>query len=115
MKKSPPELIFLVIWTKGRFRTMESYILLAFEQIKDFEQKNCFYCNSTITKKNGKKDEKQLYKCLACGRQFIGGNRLNSNQIWIEYVEGKQTYQQLAQKYHCSTKTIQRKIDSVIF
>jgi hypothetical protein len=84
------------------------------EQIKDFEQKNCFYCNATITKKNGKKDEKQLYKCLACGRQFIGGNRLNSNQIWIEYVEGKQTYQQLAQKYHCSTKTIQRKIDSVI-
>jgi hypothetical protein len=50
MKKSPPELIFLVLWTKGRFRTMESYILLAFEQIKDFEQKNCFYCNSTITK-----------------------------------------------------------------
>jgi hypothetical protein len=55
-----------------------------------------------------------LYKCLACGKQFVGGNRLNSNLIWKEYVDGKQTYVQLATKYNCSTKTIQRKIDSVV-
>jgi len=33
--------------------------------------------------------------------------------IWGEYVEGKQTYYQLSLKYHCSVKTIQRKIDSI--
>lgn len=32
--------------------------------------------------------------------------------LWEEYSSGKQTYAQLAEKYHCSTKTIQRKLDS---
>ena len=31
--------------------------------------------------------------------------------IWKEYREGKQTYSQLAKKYKCSIRTIQRKID----
>jgi len=30
----------------------------------------------------------------------------------LEYIEGKQTYSQLAKKYNCSPKTIQREIDS---
>ena len=33
--------------------------------------------------------------------------------IWRQYTEGKQTYSQLAAYYHCSMKTIQRKIDSI--
>lgn len=33
--------------------------------------------------------------------------------MWKEYTEGKQTYVQLAQKYSCSTKTIQRYLDLV--
>ena len=36
----------------------------------------------------------------------------NPKNIWIEYTEGKQTYQQLANKYNYSKRTIQRKIDS---
>lgn len=55
----------------------------------------------------------QRYKCGVCGRQFIGGERLNSAVLWQEYTEGKQTYNQLASKYGCSTKTIQRRIDTV--
>jgi hypothetical protein len=35
-------------------------------------------------------------------------------KIWQEYTQGKQTYLQLAIKYDCSIKTIQRKIDSII-
>ena len=31
--------------------------------------------------------------------------------MWQEYVEGKQTYNQLAFKHECSKRTIQRKID----
>lgn len=43
----------------------------------------------------------------------MGGVRLSSNDIWKEYTEGKQTYEQLALKYSCSMRTIQRKIDSI--
>lgn len=42
----------------------------------------------------------------------MGGIRLNPEVLWQEYTQGKQTYSQLAQKYGCSLKTIQRKIDS---
>ena len=31
--------------------------------------------------------------------------------MWYEYEKGKQTYGQLAHKYGCSKKTIQRKLD----
>lgn len=54
---------------------------------------------------------KQIYKCHACGKQFLGGNRLDPKIIWLEYRLGKQTYAQLATKYNCSKRTIQRKID----
>ena len=37
-----------------------------------------------------------------------------SEKIWDEYSSGKQTYSQLSAKYGCSTKTIQRKIDTVV-
>jgi hypothetical protein len=38
---------------------------------------------------------------------------LDIDLIWREYVQGKQTYLQLATKYGCSLKTIQRKIGAV--
>lgn len=43
----------------------------------------------------------------------MGGNRLNNSEIWEDYVKGKQTYLQLAEKYRCSVRTIQRRIDSI--
>ncbi len=52
-----------------------------------------------------------MYKCYVCKKQFAEGLRLNPASIWIEYTQGKQTYQQLADKYNCSKRTIQRKID----
>ena len=42
---------------------------------------------------------------------FSGGNHIDPNQIWEDYTTGKQTYKQLSQKYKCSIRTIQRKID----
>jgi len=47
-----------------------------------------------------------------CGKQFIGGQRIENTQLWNEYTQGKQTYSQLAEKYNCSIKTIQRRIDA---
>jgi hypothetical protein len=52
-----------------------------------------------------------MYKCYICKKQFSEGSRLNSAIIWEEYTKGKQTYKQLAKKYNCSQRTIQRKVD----
>ena len=52
-----------------------------------------------------------MYKCYVCKKQFTEGIRLNPASIWEEYTKGKQTYKQLSEKYNCSKRTIQRKID----
>jgi len=49
-----------------------------------------------------------LYKCKECGRRFSGGNRRDKSQVITDYVEGKQTINQLAAKYGVSSKTISR-------
>lgn len=41
----------------------------------------------------------------------MGGVRIEIDLLWEEYLRGKQTYLQLAKKYNCSKRTIQRKID----
>jgi len=74
-------------------------------------KKKHVHCGSRITKKNGVKNFKQLYKCYACSRQFVEGFRLKPEQLWDEFFTGKQTYSQLGLKYNCSTRTIQRKLD----
>lgn len=43
----------------------------------------------------------------------MGGERLSVTDLWIEYTQGKQTYLQLANRYKCSVKTIQRKLDKI--
>ena len=54
-----------------------------------------------------------MYKCCACGKQFLGGERISNAQLWQQYTEGKQTYRQLSLRYGCSIKTIQRRLDKV--
>ena len=60
-----------------------------------------------------KNDWIQRYKCAACGKRFVGGERLNNQVLWQEYVEGKQTYIQLASKHACSSRTVQRRLDKI--
>ena len=55
----------------------------------------------------------QRYKCAACGKQFRKKETIQIDLIWQEYTQGKQTYSQIASKYDCSIKTIQRRIDAV--
>lgn len=62
-------------------------------------------------RKYGKQNGKQRYKCNICGRLFTSGKRIDISKLWEEYVSGKQTYKQLSEKYSCSQKTIQRKLD----
>lgn len=65
--------------------------------------------------RNGRKNSKQLYKCKECGRQFLGGRRRNKVQVITDYVEGKQTLSQLAQRYRISERTIQRDLAGMRF
>jgi hypothetical protein len=58
--------------------------------------------------KFGKRSRAQLYKCKECGRRFSGGNRCDKSQVITDYVEGKQTINQIADKYGVSSKTISR-------
>ncbi|MDP8176410.1 hypothetical protein QJU83_02495 [Pasteurella skyensis] len=74
--------------------------------------KKCEKCNSKKLQKYGYKQGKQRYKCNSCNYQFIYKNKPKIDQIWNDYVYGKQTYKQLAQKYNYSPKTIQRKLKS---
>ena len=65
--------------------------------------------------RNGLRGRKQLYKCKDCGRQFLGGHRRDKSQVITDYVEGKQTLQQLATKYKVSERTIRRDLESMRF
>ncbi|MDG6895969.1 hypothetical protein A6A20_10150 [Volucribacter amazonae] len=59
----------------------------------------------------GTQNNIQRYKCHHCNKAFIFQNKLNLSEIWLHYSQGKQTYKELAIKYQCSVKTIQRDID----
>ena len=54
-----------------------------------------------------------MYKCRDCGRQFIGGQRRDKSQVITDYVEGKQTLDQLALKYGVNERTIRRDLEGM--
>lgn len=55
----------------------------------------------------------QRYKCKSCGRRFDGGLRRDKFQVITDYIEGKQTREQLAQKYGVSVRTISRDLEGM--
>lgn len=63
--------------------------------------------------RNGLRGRRQLYKCKDCGRQFLGGKRRDKSQVITDYVEGKQTLDQLALKYGVSERTIRRDLEGM--
>lgn len=67
-----------------------------------------------LPRKNGLVKGVQLYKCGNYRKQFLGGNRIINENIWSDYFFGKQTYIQLAEKYSCSIKPIQRLLDQIL-
>lgn len=60
------------------------------------------------------RNSKQRYQCQQCNRVFTGGFYLSSEQVWQDYIIGKQTYSQLSERYKCTVRTIQRKIDCYV-
>ena len=63
--------------------------------------------------RNVLRGRKQQYKCKDCGRQFLGGFRREKSQVISEYIEGKQTRKQLAERYGVSVRTIGRDLDGM--
>ena len=62
-------------------------------------------------RKNGRRsDGTQRYHCRACRRYCDAGIRLPDEVFWNEYLHGKQTCRQLAQRYACSISTVQRRL-----
>jgi len=49
-----------------------------------------------------------------CGRQFLETKRIDLDELWYLYSSGKQTYVQLAERFCCSPKTIQRWLDRAL-
>jgi len=47
----------------------------------------CPCCDSTHTKKNGKRNGKQVYKCLDCGYQFRRKQLPCKEEIWNIYQD----------------------------
>ncbi len=66
------------------------------------------FCGSTNVVHNGLRGRIQQYKCNDCGRRFDGGNRRSKALVITDYIEGKQTLEQLANDYHVSARTIAR-------
>ena len=54
-----------------------------------------------------------MYKCNDCGCRFSGGVRRDKSQVITDYIEGKQTLNQLADKYGVSKKTIRRDLEGM--
>tara|TARA_B100000809_G_scaffold27537_1_gene23976 strand:+ start:777 stop:986 length:210 start_codon:yes stop_codon:yes gene_type:complete len=46
-----------------------------------------------------------------CSKQFLGGERINPEILWEEYLRAKQTYLHLSKDYKRSKRSIPRKID----
>lgn len=73
-------------------------------------RKKCPCCQSSLTKRNGKRNGVQLYKCYACGRQFRASEKMTDEQLWYLYQERKQTIAELAQTFGVSVSTIKRRL-----
>ncbi len=73
----------------------------------------CPCCESTHTKKNGKRNGKQGYKCLDCGYQFRRKQLPCEEEIWNIYQENKQTISELSDMFNVSDSTIKRMLAHV--
>lgn len=62
---------------------------------------------------NGLRGRIQRYKCKDCGRRFDGGIRRDKSQVITDYIEGKQTQSQLANRYKVSVRTIARDLEGM--
>lgn len=78
-------------------------------------KKKCPNCSSFHTKKNGKRNRRQCYKCLDCKHSW-GGKKSKSDE-WIgmayrKYASCRHTLKDLSELYGKSTKTLRALFDA---
>ena len=81
-------------------------VLIHLQRLLLIWQKKCSFCGSSKVVRNGLRGRN-------CGRQFLGGSRRDKSQVISDYVEGKQTRAQLADKYGVSVRTIERDLEGM--
>lgn len=64
-------------------------------------------------KKNGRRSGVQLYKCMACDRQFRGHVTASTDEIWHLYLENKQTVKEIASLTGLSPSTVKRRLSEI--
>ena len=74
----------------GRTNT-EAWFYRYFDKVKGHEQKKCFYCGSDKVQKYGHVNGVQRYRCWCCGKQFLGGKRIDTATI-TDTETGKSHY-----------------------
>ena len=66
-----------------------------------------------MTKRNGVRNGKQLYKCQNCGYQFRKRSGLSDSELWSLYQDGKQTAEEISQMAGISLSTVRRRLSLV--
>jgi len=75
--------------------------------------KICSKCSSKLIIKDWFKRWKQRYRCKACWYVFQNKSRIKKSMNLInDYVNKRQTYNNLSERLLVSKRTIQRKIDT---
>lgn len=74
-------------------------------------KKKCPHCDSNKTKKYGRANGIQVYKCNACEKKFSGERRTKTilqKKLWKEYVFNKQTLRELKETCKLDKRTIKQ-------
>jgi len=73
----------------------------------------CPVCGSLHTKKNGKRNGSQIYKCVDCGYQFRNSKLPTADEVWRMYQANKQTVFELSAMFNTSESTIKRLLATI--
>lgn len=73
----------------------------------------CPVCDSLHTKKNGKRNGSQVYKCIDCGYQFRNSKLPSEDTLWRLYQDNKQTVSELSKMFGTSESTIKRLLANI--
>lgn len=73
----------------------------------------CPACDSLHTKKNGKRNGSQVYKCIDCGYQFRNSKLPSEDTLWRLYQDNKQTVSELSKMFGTSESTIKRLLANI--
>lgn len=73
----------------------------------------CPACGSLHTKKNGKRNGSQIYKCTECGYQFRNSKLPSADEVWCLYQQNKQTVLELSAMFSTNESTIKRLLATI--